>query len=125
MNGSVWASPTGDLLTRVSLSADCTPCLRHAEPVLKQRGEVALSFFFVLYFLTFNFYLAAPRMLSRGTGGALAGQSQPLSYLLASASEKLEGRAWEGARLSLGKEGINTLKASVSKLSESVSPFGP
>lgn len=70
MNGRVWASPTGDLLTRVSLSADCTPCLRHAEPGLKQRGEVALSFFFVLYFLTFNFYLAALRMLSRGTGGA-------------------------------------------------------
>lgn len=71
MNGRVWASPTGDLLTRVSLSTDCTPCLRHAEPGLKQRGEVALSFFFVLYFLTFNFYLAALRMSSRGTGGAL------------------------------------------------------
>lgn len=35
------------------------------------------------------------------------------------------GNSAGGAWLFMGREGINTLKASVSKLSEPVSPFGP
>lgn len=35
------------------------------------------------------------------------------------------GNSAGGARLFMGREGISTLKASVSKLSEPVSPFGP
>ena len=35
------------------------------------------------------------------------------------------GNGAGGAGLFMGREGINTLKSSVSKLSEPVSPFGP
>lgn len=71
---------------------------------MKQRGEVALSFFFVLYFLTFNFYLAAPRMLSVGTGGVpMVNTRHCLVYCKKREGTVLEepGFSWVGKALTL------------------------
>lgn len=63
-------------------------------------------------------------MLSRGTGGVLTVKaSHCLIYWPVPARNRKEECGRSQAFPS--KEGINTLKASVSELSEPVSPFGP
>ena len=73
---------------------------------------------FVL-FLTFNVYLAVPKMLSTDKGGVQVGSIS--RFTLRSLGEGGGGR--RTGRVSKGGGGLNTLPPSLSKLSVAVSPL--